>query len=95
MASSTTGEQLAGSPFELAVAPGPAHASRSVATLAVLVEGEACVPETPIPTLPAGAEVLVAVAAADEHGNALARLDAEAAVVEAQARHAPSLPPRW
>lgn len=90
MASSTTGEPLAGSPFALAVAPGAAHASRSVATLAVLVDGEACVPETLIPTLPAGAEVLVAVAAADEHGNALARLEAEAAVVEAQARHVPS-----
>ena len=88
VACSTTGEPLAGSPFELVVAPGPAHASRSVATLAVLVDGEACVPEALAPTLPAGAEVLVAIAAADGHGNALARLDADAAIVEAQVRRA-------
>ncbi|KAK9845317.1 hypothetical protein WJX81_003385 [Elliptochloris bilobata] len=84
VACSTTGEPLAGSPFTLNVAPGPAAASRSVATLAVLVDGEPRVPEPLVPTLSAGAEVTVAVSAADEHGNPLAGLEGQAIIVEAQ-----------
>jgi hypothetical protein len=75
VACSTTGEALAGSPFDIDVGPGPAAAAACRASLAVLDGGEERPLEpgaNPVPTLPAGAEVAVSVAAADAYGNAAA-----------------------
>jgi len=75
VACSTTGEALAGSPFDIDVGPGPAAAAACRASLAVLDGGEAMPLEpgaNPVPTLLAGAEVAVSMAAADAYGNAAA-----------------------